>query len=140
MKKQTLMTAGATFRKTILSLTLASTFLFALPAIAQQRGDSPISVRYIGNIDNQPVYQLELDNESGLNLTISIQDSDGNVLYLQRASDRKFIQRFRLDRSISEDIELSVQVSSGRQKWKQDFAITVESRTVRDVVVTRLNP
>ena len=139
MKKQFVNNLSRT-KKSILNLGLAGFLFVGLPSvvIAEEKPGTPsgVSVNYVGSVDNQPVFQIEFDNKNEEQFTISIKDSDGNVLYVERSKDKKFVKRFKYQGE--EAVKLTFVLSTDKEKQAQVFEVNKSIRVVQDVVVNRL--
>ncbi|HWJ90126.1 MAG TPA: hypothetical protein VNR87_03395 [Flavisolibacter sp.] len=139
MKKQFVNNLSRT-KKSILNLGLAGILFVGLPSVvnAEEKPGTPsgVSVNYVGSVDNQPVFQIEFDNKNEEQFTISIKDSDGNVLYVERSKDKKFVKRFKYQGE--EAVKLTFVLSTDKEKQAQVFEVNKSIRVVQDVVVNRL--
>ncbi len=142
MKKQTSNTLSNRARKTALRLALASTLLGCnfLPAGAQQyaRPGEPVQIKYIGAVDSQPLFQMDLDNESGETYFLSIKGEDGTLLYTEKLKERKISRKFRWNNTDTENTKLTFTLTGERSKSTQAFEVNTRQREVQDVVITKL--
>jgi hypothetical protein len=139
MKKQFVKSLSST-KKTILNLGLAGILFAGLPSVvhAEEKPGTPTgaTVNYVGSVDNQPIFQIEFDNKSEELFTVSIRDSDGNLLYVERSKDRKFLKRFRYQGD--DAVKLTFVLSTEKGKQTQAFEVNQNIRVVQDVVVNKL--
>ncbi len=65
---------------------LAFTLAFATPAMANDgdKGDQKTELKFIGDLENQPVFQLNLQNREEDEYTVTFRDEYGNVLYSEK--------------------------------------------------------
>ena len=63
------------------------------------RTDDPIEFKFIGKIKNDPVFQLDLNNNEAEEYFIKIKDENDNVLYSAKvkAKDANYSRKYRLD-------------------------------------------
>ena len=136
MKKQFLMSLSRT-KKTILNLGLAGILFAGLPSAvhAEEKTPTGATVNYVGSVDNQPIFQIEFDNKNEELFTVSIRDNEGNVLYVERTKDKKFLKRFKYQ---GDDAKLTFVLSTGSGKQTQVFEVNKNIRVVQDVVVSKL--
>jgi hypothetical protein len=127
-------------RKTITYFSFVAVLLFhSLPALqAQSNGNNPVSVRYIGLVDQQPVFQVEFENGEEKSFQVSIRDEEGNLLYNERANAKKFSRKFQLEKSAPESMKLTITLTREKEKQSQVFEINTNVRVIQDVVITRL--
>lgn len=95
------------------------------------------SVVYVGSVNAQPIFKLEVDNASADELTISLKNTDGDVLYKKDVASKKFIQKIQLQTTETE-IELNLVVYSKRSKKSQVYYINKITRQVDDLVVNQV--
>ena len=141
MKKVTIK-ARKTIRKTILNLGIVSMILFGLipsAVTAQDKGKpDSLAIRYIGTLEDQPLFQIEFDNKEGITYRVSIADETGETLYTEKFTDKKFSRKFMLATPELSQSRLTFTVTSEKEKHTQVFVINSNYRTVPDYVVTKL--
>jgi hypothetical protein len=62
----------------------------------------------------------------------------GNTYYSEKVRDRRYSKKFQLDRDDLDRVRLVFTLSGGKEKQSQAFEINTQTRTVQDVVITRL--
>ena len=141
MKKLTIK-ARKTIRKIILNFGLVCMIVFGfIPSAvkAQENGKlDSVAIRYIGTLDDQPLFQIEFDNKEGIAYRISITDETGETLYTEKFSAKKFSKKFKLENSELRQSSLKFTVTSIRETHTQVFVINYSYRSVPDYVITRL--
>ena len=141
MKKQIMTNLSSVIRKAALGIGFASLVAFSfIPARANAQDPSPsgVVIRYIGSINNQPVFQIEFENQNAEAYNVSIKDEVGNTLYNEKFKDKKFSKKFQFERSTTDDMKLTFTLSGQKQRLTQVFEVNTSVRTVEDVVVTKL--
>jgi hypothetical protein len=140
MKKQ--FNLSNAVRKTILSVGFTSFFLASfIPSVVNAQDktpSSPVVIKYIGNIDNYPVFQIEFDNKNEETFNISIKDDEGTVIYGEKFRDKKFSKKFKYEGAGAESMKLTFILMGEKEKQSQQFEVNTNTRVVQDVVVTRL--
>ena len=139
MKKQTFNKLGNAARNTF----LAAIFLIGLSSSAQAQDTdtpviSPVEIRYLGTVDDQPVFQVDFDNATEKNVRVSITDENGILLYGGRSNEKKFSKKFKFEKAGIDPVKLTFTLTTGKERQSQVFEINTKVWTVRDVVVTRL--
>jgi len=119
-----------------LLLSLTSTSVWALQD--SSRSDNLGTIKYIGVVGDQVVFQLNYENKTGETLSVVIKDEDGNTLYTGKFNDKKVFKQFRFYRSDISDSNVSFTLSTSNDKQSQVFQVAATSRVVEDVVVTKL--
>ncbi len=81
----------------IVALGLAALFTVSLTAwaISPKEGNNPSQIKYIGYINNKPVYHLALNNLTEGKYLISVQDTDGNVLHTEKLEGKKIERNYQ---------------------------------------------
>jgi len=94
-------------------------------------------VKHIETKDNKLLFQILLDNELGEKFTVSIKDEDGNQLFKEVYSDKKFAKKFELPEN--EDAgKIIVMIRSLGNNQSQVFEINTTTRVYQDVVVSKI--
>lgn len=143
MKKQVMTNLSNTVRKAILQFSLASFFLFLfVPALqAQERIKSlntAVAIKYIGMVDDNPLFQIEFDNKNTETYHVSIKDEEGNILYNEKFRDLKYSRKFKFERHDGQEMKLTFVLSGEKESQTQVFEVSTSIRVIQDVVVTRL--
>jgi hypothetical protein len=75
---------------------LAFTLAFSTPTMANDGGkdDHKTELKFIGNMENQPVFELNLANED--EYTVIFRDENGNVLYNDKFKGAGLTKKFML--------------------------------------------
>ncbi len=66
----------------------------AVPCTAQSVKQStetvmPVKVTYLGRVELQPIFQIDIDNIKGDDVYVSLKDEDGSILYSDKFNDQK---------------------------------------------------
>jgi len=123
-----------------IALFIASS-LFSTGASAHgEKSDPPVAqLKYLGNIENQPVFQLDLNAAKEVNdFLISIKDELGETIYSERVTAKVFTRKFRLDTETLNDDQLRVEVRARGNKKAEVFTINRNTRFVEEASVTKL--
>ena len=121
---------------------LALTLAFSATALANG-GDKETPVKestefkFIGNINNQPVFELNLINSND-EYTVTFRDEAGNVLYngkFQGATGST--KKFMLKSDGFSDINLNVVIRSKKNNTSEVYAINTNQISVAETVITK---
>ena len=129
------------FKKTFFIVMAATTMLSATAnASSTDPKDSAgkASVQYIGTVNSQPVFKLEVDNATADDLVVSLENTYGDVLYKKDVTNGKFSQKIQLQTTDTE-IELNLFVYSKKTKKTQVYYINKVTRQVDDLVINQVN-
>jgi hypothetical protein len=93
---------------------LAFTLAFSAPALANDgdKGEKATELRFIGNMENQPVFELNLANKVEDEYTVIFRDEFGNVLYSDKFKGTGITKKFMLKSDDFGDAALNVVVRS----------------------------
>jgi hypothetical protein len=138
MKKQILRSLKTFVKGSFLALLLT----FNVCAIAQPYGDPIVkaaSVKHISTTNDKVIFQLSLENEAGERFSVSIRDNDGNTLFQDFYSDKKFDKKFVFEKS-TDMSKLTFIVRSLKDNTSQVFEVNTVPRVVEnyDVSIRKL--
>ena len=122
---------------------LIATLLFlsfaATAAVIENPGDTtPIELKYVGNKDHQPVFQLNITNANDDEYTVTIVDVDGFLFYYDRVKSKTFSQKFQFNFDDLENSVIRLSVRSKNKKTTEVFRINSMTKVVQEASVTRL--
>ena len=78
---------------------LALTLVFSTATFANNEDGKPAhatELKFIGNVENQPVFQLNLINTDEDEYTVTFRDEYGNVLYTDKFKGANLTKKFLL--------------------------------------------
>jgi biopolymer transport protein ExbD len=140
MKKQNFSTL---VKKSIFSLGFTSLMLtgLATSASASTTDTTPTptpAVKYVGSLDGQPVFKVELSNENGKPQFLTIKDDQGVVLYSEKIKSKQFSKSFKFENSDRDNVKLTFILEGDKGVQSQEFKVNTNTRVYNDVVVTTL--
>ena len=106
--------------------------------------DNPAELKFIGNIKNNPVFQLNLNNTGAEEYFISIKDENNNVMYSEKvkATDANFSRKYQL--AIDEadlnapEFGVRVEVTSAKTHKTQVYKISTHTSVKENIVIAKL--
>ncbi len=119
------------------AIALLSVSNVAVAGNGEDSSDKPVAVQYLGTVNAQPIFQIDVKNAAADNLIISLENADGDVLYTQKVSETSFTKKIQLETTETE-INLNLYVYSPKTKSKQLYRINKVTKIVDDVVVNQL--
>lgn len=134
MKKQSFSTL---VKRSVLSLGL-STILLAGAASAQSSANPDPAVKYIGSIDGQPLFKVQLNNQTGDVYHLTIKDDEGTVLYAERFNDKQFSKSFKFDNAERSNVKLTFILEGNKTVQSKEFKVNSSTQVLDNVVVTTL--
>jgi hypothetical protein len=99
---------------------------------------STIVLKFIGNVESQPVFELNLANTEADEFTIVIRDEYGNLLYSSKAKGTNITRKFMLNEEMG-DTNLFFEVRSKKNNKTETYKVS-KSYTYKDEpVITSAN-
>ena len=100
--------------------------------------DTPaVSLKYLGLVQNQPMFQLDLNSVEETDFYVSIKDQNGRVIYNEKIKAKTFTRNFRLDTESLDDAILKVEVRDGNKK-PEVFTINRNTRYYEETSISKL--
>jgi len=99
--------------------------------------DTPVvSLKYVGLVQNQPLFQLDLNSVEETDFYVSIKDQYGQVIYSEKIKAKNFTRNYRLNASVDDAI-LKVEVREGNKK-PEVFTINRNTRYYEETSISKL--
>ena len=111
----------------------------AAPVTAMANDDKNVKteLKFVGNVNDQPVFHLQLNNTLQEEFTIVIRDLYSNVLYRYTSKNGNFDKKFLLNTDEIGDDPLRFEITIGKEK-PVVYEINRNSRTIEEVVVNKV--
>lgn len=132
MKKQNFSTL---VRKSIF---LGFTSLLLIGATSAQSKLPEPTIKYIGSLDGQPVFGVQLDNVNNSVYHLTIKDDAGDILYSEKIKGKEFSKKFKFESADRQNIKLTFIVDGKEGSQSQEFQVNTSTKVLNDVVVTSL--
>ncbi len=126
----------------VVALALAGIFTLAAftPALANdEKKTIPVELRFIGNVNNQPVFQLSFDSEENNEFVVVVRDEFNNILYKDVVKGIKNSKKFLLNTDELGDAAISFEITGGKDEKPVIYEVNKKSRMVQDVVISKKN-
>jgi hypothetical protein len=111
-------------------------------ALAGKTPNEPIELKYIGKTENQPVFQLNLNNPETSEYFISIKDEDGKVLYSEKVKGENVKRTYRLDINefdvSSPEFGITVEITTAKTHKTEVFHVKSTTHVVENFEVAKL--
>ena len=128
----------------IAAIALVAVFTVAFGATAMANGTEkekkeknaiPVEFKYIGKVNDQPVFVLSFNNTEESDYTVVIRDEEGNVLYKDnvKGGSKKFLLNENLGAG-----SIQFEISGKKTDKTVVFQVDRNSRVVEDLVVNKL--
>lgn len=119
---------------------LAFTLAFSTPALANDgdKENPTTELRFIGNMENQPVFELNLGNNED-EYTVIFRDEYGNILYSDKFKGATGLtKKFMLRTEDFGDASLNVMVKSKKNKSTEVYTINRNHSYVEETLVNKV--
>jgi hypothetical protein len=119
---------------------IAFTFAFSNATLANEEGPTKnvTELKFIGNKENQPVFQLNLNNTTEDEYTVTFRDEYGNILYTEKFKGASFSKKFMLKAEDFGDASLNVIVRSKNANTTEVYSINRSHSYVEETVVNKV--
>ena len=95
-------------------------------------------LKFIGNLENQPVFQLSLNGTEDDEYSIIFRDETGNVLYSDKVKGGNITKKFLLKNDEIGDATLNVLVKSKKSGKTEVYSINRSHSYVEETVVNKV--
>jgi hypothetical protein len=116
---------------------LAFTLAFSTPTLAndgdKENPTNTTELKFIGNLENQPVFQLNLINIEEDEISVTFRDEYGNILYSDKYKGANLSKKFLLKSDELGDATLNVTVRSKKNNSTEVYSIDVEETVINKV-------
>ena len=125
-------------------IAIAFVFTFSLASMENSahgiysKSNNPVELKYIGNENNQPLFQLNLNNDEADEFVVTLKDLSGGVIYSEVVKGKLISRKYRLNTDEIGISEIRFEVSSKRSNTKTVYSVSSTSRVVEDVVIIKL--
>src|SRR5687768_9349473 len=111
--------------KTLFILALFSfSFLLSSDVKANDNVKTAIAeIKYMGNVDGNPVFQISFDNKDGEEVYLALRDENGNTIYADYVKGNNYSRKIQFDGVDLSDIKLTLSLRSKNGTKKQNFQI-----------------
>ena len=119
---------------------IALTLGFSTITLANDEGKAKniTDLKFIGNMENQPVFQLSLNNTEDDEFTVTFRDEAGTVLYTDKFKGANINKKFMLKTEDFGDTALNVVVKSKKFNSTEVYTINRSHTYVEETVVNKL--
>lgn len=125
----------------ILAIALGTTFTtaFSSPALAiEEKKAIPVELKFVGNIDSQPVFLLTFNNVEESDYTIIVRDEYGSVLYRDKVKGGKIAKRYMLNTDELGNVAIQFEVIGKKSEKTVIYEVNKKSRLVEDLVINKV--
>ena len=131
-------TVISTFSKIAIVMVAFFTMSFTVPTGNPGKSENPAELKYLGSVDNQPRFQLNLNNTESDEFVITIKNRNSEILYKERIKGANITRKYLLNTEDNSSEGLTFEVVSKKNKSRIAYTVTETSRTVQDISITAL--
>jgi phage-related protein len=102
------------------------------------KSETPVDVKYVGTINYQPVLQIQFDNETEEEVTVTLRDEDGTYLYSETFNGKKYSKKFQFEKPADTELNVQLVITTKSRKDVQVYNINKNTRFVEDVVISKV--
>ncbi len=122
----------------IVALSLATIFVTSTSFAINPENQKPEDVRYVGNVNELPVYRVSLNNNNAATYIVSIKDNEGNILYSEKVSGKEIVRNYQIDEVYSNDYSLTFEVNNVTEKTNSVYEINKTKKVFDEVAVSKV--
>jgi hypothetical protein len=113
---------------------------FAMATDSTNSPVMPVELKLVGNINNQPIFQLSYTGNTAEQdeFTIVIRDENGNSLYRENIKGGSFTKKFLLKRDEIGEGALRFEIYSKKNTKTVVYEVNSNIREVQDMVISKL--
>ena len=124
--------------KTVIVLVAIFTMSFSQTTGTPGKTENPVELKYIGSKDNQPQFQLNLNNTEADDFVVTIRNKTGEIVYKERVSGSLVSRKYQLNTDDYTASGFTFEVLSKKTKTKTAYSVSETSRLVQDISITAL--
>lgn len=129
----------ATMNFVLALITLTLGFSTVTLANDEDRNNNITELKFIGNVENKPVFQLSLNNDGSDEIVVVFRDEAGNVLYSDKFKGANISKKFMLKTDdFGGDVQVSVVVKSKKNNSTEVYSINRSHSYVDETVVNKV--
>lgn len=119
---------------------LAFTLAFSTPALANDgdKENPTTELKFIGNMENQPIFQLNLINNEDDVITVTFRDENGNIIYTDKYKGANVSKKFLLKSEELGDATVNVVVRSKKNNSTEVYSINRNLSYVEETVINKV--
>ena len=112
--------------------------VFISKKVIEKKPLIPAELKYLGSVDNQPRFQLNLNNTESDEFVITIRNRDTEILYKERIKGANISRKYLLNTEDYSSEGVTFEVVSKKNKSRIAYTVNETTRTVLDVSITAL--
>ena len=98
----------------------------------------PVDFKYLGTINNKPVFQINFNNAEGEKVNLYIKDENGNIIYSDLVKDKNYSRKIQLENIDLGTLKVILSIRSKKENLTQAFIINQNTRTEENIEIAKL--
>lgn len=130
---------GKVVRRMVTSATLLLILLSTATTVnaTDKVKNPPAEIKYIGSVDSKPIFQIDIANADAEEVSLTLKDQDGTVIYADLIKDKTYTRKIQLE-NVDSNLKLTLSLRSKKGVQTQQFLINKNVRVIEDVQVAKL--
>jgi hypothetical protein len=125
----------------IIAIAAVFSMAFTNPVMAMdKKAEQGIEIKYLGFVENNPVFEINISKSESENFIITIRDASGTVLYSEKLSGKTISRRYRID--TEEEIAdggLRFEVKAVSSNKTDVYVAGVSENTTREMAINKIH-
>ncbi len=96
-----------------------------------------VELKYLGNLKNQPVFQLNIKGAVDAEFMVRITDEANNVVYAEKLKGQDISKKFQLSDEALENSLLTFEIINKKDNSVTTFKVRNNTRTVQDIEIAK---
>lgn len=123
----------------VAAFVLVLTLGFANTSFANNgENTNAIELKYLGNLKNQPVFQLSIKGAADAEFMVRITDEANNVVYAEKLKGQDISKKFQLSDEALENSLLTFEIINKKDNSVTTFKVRNNTRTVQDIEIAKI--
>lgn len=97
-----------------------------------------IELKYLGQLKNQPIFQLTIKGAPEAEFVLRITDEANNVVYAEKLKGQDISKKFQLDDEALENSLLTFEIVNKKDNTVTTYKVRNNTRTVQDIEIAKL--
>ncbi len=97
-----------------------------------------VELKFVGNMKNQPVFQLDLHNKLAGEYSIQIKDANNEVIYSETLKGTEISRKYQFLTDEVDARTLQFEITDKKDNTSVIYSVNRQTRTVQDLVINKL--
>jgi hypothetical protein len=125
-------------RNAAIAFVAVTAVAFISPVRANDTKPQAVELKYLGQFQNHPVFELNFASEKDTEFTVIIRDDQNNVVYKDFVKAGTVSKKYLLNTEEVGDVPLQFEITGKQSAKTVIYEINKSTRTIDDVVVNKL--